>query len=118
MKIKKYGYHAIVLAGLIGMLLQAGCSSRYVMIAPIPPENYEVVGNTEGHTYGMLGIGPTAYNFVPIMLNSRAQRAYNAALANSPGATTLVNVTLQENWYWWILGSAKSYTISGTGVKE
>ncbi len=59
----------------------------------------------------------TAYYFIPVGLNSRDERAYNAAVASVPGATALVDVTMHENWYWWLLGTARCVTISGEAIK-
>src|SRR2546423_1633664 len=66
-----------------------------------------------------LGIGflATAYNFVPLMLNSRVERAYQRAVASVPGATGLVNVTYKEDWYWFVLGSARCVTVRGEAIR-
>ncbi len=50
-------------------------------------------------------------------LNSRVERAYADAVASVPGATALVNVTMQENWYWWFLGTTRCVTVSGEAIK-
>ena len=100
-------------------LLVVGCKSSMVMIAPDVPATVTKLGPTEGSAAGALvspGIG-TAYYFVPVMLNSRVQRAYDDALARAPGATALTSVTLQENWYWWVFGCSRHVTITGEAVR-
>ncbi len=51
-------------------------------------------------------------------LDSRIQRAYDRALASVPGATGLVDVTIEESWYWWLLGTSRNVTITGEAIKE
>lgn len=101
------------------LMLVTGCASQMTTIAKTPPKHYEVLGKATGSAKGTMvpGIG-TAYNFIPIMLNSRVDRAYNQALCSVPGATGLINVTMQENWFFWVLGATKSVTITGDAIKE
>lgn len=51
-------------------------------------------------------------------LNSRSGKAYDNAVASVPGATGLMNVTYQEDWFWWILGTGRTVTITGDAIKE
>ena len=95
-----------------------GCASKYTTIAPTPPKKYEKLGYTSGSASGSLGVLGTAYYFIPMGLNSRVERAYENALNNSPGATGLINVTLQESWFWWVIGTNRVVTISGEAIKE
>lgn len=95
-----------------------GCSSSYTMVAPTPPENYEVIGKTQGSATGSLGIVSTAYYAIPMGLNSRTERAYARALSNAPGATGLIDVTYDESWAWWLIGTARTVTVQGTAIKE
>ncbi|MFT5835698.1 MAG: hypothetical protein ACI9RG_000591 [Sulfurimonas sp.] len=99
-------------------ILFSGCSSRNVTIAPILPEKYEVLGKAEGKASGSLGIIATAYNFIPMGLNSRVQRAYDNAVNSVPGATGIINITYQENWFWWLIGTSRDVTIKGDAIKE
>ena len=97
------------------LLLLAGCVSDPVTVAPTPPPSYERLGVAEGRACGSIGFLFTAYNIVPIRLNSRVERAYQRALESVPGATSLVNVTYAEDWFWWVGGSAKCVTLSVFG---
>lgn len=51
-------------------------------------------------------------------LNSRSDRAYKNAIESVPGATGLINVTYQEDWLWWIIGTSRDVTIKGDAIKE
>jgi len=64
-----------------------------------------------------LGLVGTAYYFVPMALNSRVENAYQRAVASVPGATGLINVTFQEDWYWWVIGTARCVTVTGEAIK-
>ena len=96
----------------------AGCASGFTTIAPVPPAHYEKLGHARGEATGSIGLGPTSLNFIPLGLNSRVQNAYDNALQSVPGATGLIDVTYQESWFWWVLGSARKVTISGEAIKE
>lgn len=71
---------------LLAMLLFAGwgCSSHMTMVAPRPPLDYEVLGHAEGSSSGVMIIGGTATNFIPLGLNTRTVSAYQDATAASP----------------------------------
>jgi hypothetical protein len=107
-----------VIAPMIGILFLAGCSSHQVSIEKAPPAKYESLGKAEGSGSGSLGLAGTAYYFIPMGLNSRSEKAYDNAVASVSGATGLMNVTYQEDWFWWILGTARTVTISGDAIKE
>ena len=91
----------------------AGCSSREMTIEPVPPANYEKVGNVSSEGRGHLVMG-----FIPAALNTRTQRAKDIALSRTPEATELINVTLQENWTWWYFGTTRKVTLTGDAIKE
>ena len=99
------------------VLLPMGCTSGLIMTGKRPPENYQKLGQAKGEACGSLIIGPTAYNFIPVLLNSRVERAYQRALESVPGSASLVNVTLEEYWFWWVIGSTRCVTITGEAVK-
>lgn len=99
-------------------LLIGGCASGLITIAPQPPAKYEKLGPATGKATGSIGILGTATNFIPMGLNSRVYRAYDNAVASVPGATGLIDVTLDESWFWWVIGSARTVTISGEAIRE
>ena len=97
--------------------LITGCASEYVKVAPAAPEKYEMLGKATGKACGSLLIDGTAYNFIPVMLNSRVERAYNDAVKSVPGASGLIYVSMQEDWFWWVIGSTKCVTIAGEAIR-
>ena len=115
---KKNKVYTWLLFLLAGVLALTGCSSHLVTISPTPPAHYENLGPVSGTATGSLGILSTAYYFVPMGINSRVERAYQDALSKAPGATGLINVTYQEDWYWWLIGTARKVTLTGDAIKE
>ncbi len=95
-----------------------GCASGPTMIEPQPPAQYEKLGPAIGKATGSLGILSTVYYVIPIGLNSRVERAYENAVASVPGATGLIDVTLDESWFWWVIGTGRTVTISGEAIRE
>ena len=102
----------------ICLLFLMGCASSLTTVAPRPPENYERLGHATGTATGSLVIFLEPLHFIPMRLNSRVERAYENALKSVPGATGLVDVTYQESWYWWVIGTARKVTISGEAIRE
>jgi hypothetical protein len=109
----------LLVCTLLGVLLLiGGCASGLTTIAPRPPAQYEKLGPATGKATGSIGVLGTASNFIPMGLNSRVYRAYDNAVASVPGATGLVDVTLDESWFWWVIGTARTVTISGEAIRE
>lgn len=102
---------------LTAALLLGACASGFTKVSPTPPNNYQSLGQTSGKACGSLGIVATAYYAIPMGLNSRVENAYIDALNNVPGATSLTNVTMQEDWFWWLIGTARCVTVSGEAIK-
>ena len=106
---------------LIGLAASAfalgGCASGFTNVAPAVAASAQRLGPAKGSACGSMLAVATAYYFIPAGTNTRVERAYQAALASVPGATQLVDVTVQENWTWWVLGTMRCITISGEAVK-
>ncbi len=98
-------------------LLLAACASDFTTVMPVPPERYQNLGPASGSACGAILLLSTSTNFIPAGLNSRIERAYADALKSVPGATALVNVTLEESWFWFILGTMRCVTITGEGIR-
>lgn len=96
----------------------SSCSSELYTIYKTPPKKYEKLGRVSGSATGSLGIVATGYYAIPMGLNSRTERAYADALLKAPGATSLIDITYEESWYWWLIGTARKVTISGEAIKE
>lgn len=110
---------SLLVSSLIGsVLLIGGCATGLTTISPQPPAQYEKLGPATGKATGSIGVLGTVTNFIPMGLNSRVYRAYDRAVASVPGATGLVDVTLEESWFWWVIGSARTVTISGEAIRE
>jgi len=101
----------------LALAILSGCASSSVLVAPRPPEQHTKLGPASGTACGSLAVISTAYNVLPIGLNSRVERAYERALASVPGATALVDTQLEESWYWYVLATARCTTISGEAIR-
>lgn len=101
---------------VLGLLLGA-CSVGPVMVAPEVPPTYTKLGPAEGKACGTLALGPTAYNAIPVKLNDRAERAYENAVSSVAGATALMDVSYQESWFWWVIGTTRCVTVSGEAIQ-
>lgn len=104
----------MVLAGLVAF---CGCTSGLTTIARSAPADAESLGIAQGTACGSMVLGGTLTNFIPLGLNSRVERAYEKALKNKPGATTLRGVGLSETWFFWLLGSTRCVTITGEALR-
>lgn len=102
---------------MLATIFTSGCTSEMVTIVPRPPENAKVIATVEGTGAGTLCIGYPPLSLIPICLNGRMESAYNDALSKAPGATGLKNVTIQEDWYWIVVGTMRYVTITGEAVK-
>jgi hypothetical protein len=98
-------------------MAMVGCTST-VALAPLPPEKYEKLGYVTGNACGHLLFGDWALAFIPIKLSERVQTARQKALAKAPGATDLMNVTITENWTYWLIGSSRCVVVSGEAIKS
>ena len=107
-------WHAVL--ALCTLAYVAACASPTTMIAPRPPEHYQRLGAAQGQACGILLLIHAALEFMPAGINSRVERAYDAAVASVPGATALVDITLQERWSW-VFGTRICTTISGVAIK-
>lgn len=102
---------------IVVLVFLAACSSGNVVITKPPQENYQKLGKTEGSACGTMGVISTAYNFLPILLNDRYERAYKEAIEKVPGATALIDVTLEESWFWWVIGTTRCATVTAEAIK-
>lgn len=107
----------LTIMAITASYLLAGCASGFTNVAPSPPAQYSRLGPATGSACGSLGIAGTAYYFIPMGINGRVERAYNDAVASVPSATALVDVTMQENWYWWLIGTARCVTVTGEAIR-
>ena len=100
---------------IVLLLLVAGCASDRVLIAPEIGAGREALGPASGGACGTMLLA--GYSFIPLMYNSRVERAYRNAVASVPGATALKNVEFAENWIWWYIGTTRCVTVTGEAVR-
>lgn len=113
----RWSYRLPAMLAVAASVVLTGCASGFTTVAPTPPQQYSRLGTTTGTACGSLGILATGYYFIPMGINSRIERAYNEALVSFPGATGLIDVTIQENWSWWFIGTSRCVTITGEAIK-
>jgi hypothetical protein len=99
------------------MALVTGCYTT-VKIAPMPPEKYEVIGRTTGSACGFLLFGDYVGAFIPIMMSSRVERAREEALGKVPDATDLINVSVNEFWFYGAIIQGRCVKVSGEAIKS
>jgi hypothetical protein len=116
--LKNYKNFFSILFLISSSLFLSGCASKFTNVSPQLPAKYEKLGQVTGTGSGSIGFLSTAYNVFPLGLNSRTERAYEDALSKAPGATGLMDVSYQESWFWWIIGTNRTVTISGEAIKE
>jgi hypothetical protein len=110
--------HGLILSAVFISFVLTGCGSAHVMVGKVPPAKYIKLGATTGSACGTLGLVGTGTNFIPMALNSRVANAYQEAMQRVPGATGLVNVKYEEDWFWWVLATTRCTTITGDAIKE
>jgi hypothetical protein len=87
---------ALFMAAAIGLL---ACSTPPALLSVRASDGAKRLGAAEGSACGSMLIGPSGYNFLPVQLTSRYERAYQSALASVPSATALTGVTVSEYWF-------------------
>src|SRR5437867_4711758 len=100
---------------LIGFtILAAGCvGARYPMPRiDVPTERYEVLGDSEGSAVGI-----HLFQIFPIGLNNKFERAVEQAIAKRNG-DALVNISVQERWFWAYILNGYRVSVQGTVVKR
>jgi hypothetical protein len=101
----------------IAFLLQ-GCTSAPVNVFPLPPAHYKILGRVTGIGCGTLALAGVVINFIPINDNSRLARAYQQAVGTLPGATSLINVDVREDWFWWVIATTRCTLVTGDAIRE
>lgn len=104
-------------AALFLFSLILSCSSEHVLIQPNLAGETKKIGKVRGNACGFLGILSPEYYFIPIRQNSKVERAYAEAMNQIPGTKAVVNLTIQETWYWVLLGVTQCLTITGDAVQ-
>ncbi len=100
-----------IAAALLATAAIAGCTGTPMKTQNYTPEQYTVIGHSEGKATGLMLLG-----VIPIQQNNRFVRAQNAAI-KAKGGDALINTQVQEKWFWaWVLNGYTT-TVSGDVVK-
>ena len=106
-----------LLLALLAVAAGTACSSGWVDLSPLPPASYQVLGPAEGEGCATYFLALPWHQFLELGASDRLVRARAAALASVPGATGLMNVSLQESWAYWGLFSRRCATVRGEGIR-
>ena len=78
----------------------------------LDPERYEALGYAEADAGGLM-----IMNVIPIRQNDKIERAISAAVS-SKGGDELVDITVQERWFWAYVLNGYRVTVKGMVVKR
>ena len=107
------------LAVLLAAFVLPACETDFVMIAPEVSTEAETLGYVQGNSYRHLLLGTPMYNVIPIGWSGCTTRACEEALAEHSGENlALRDVTMREDWFWWVIGSARQFNIEGDVVAK
>ncbi|RHX84432.1 hypothetical protein [Leptospira stimsonii] len=109
-------FNAFVLSFLIFAHF-GNCSSDPILLQPTLNGTEKTLGLVRGQACGFLGILSPEYYFFPIGQNTKMERAYNEALRQRPGSRAIKNITIEEYWFWAVLGVTQCLTISGEAIQ-
>jgi len=98
--------------GMVAVAACAACTSGLVKIHTLPMQpNEQVLGEAEGSASGVM-----LFQLLPLGQNTKLERAQAEAMAKFPNANRLVDLTMEESWFWFYFGSCYSVSITGTAV--
>ncbi len=93
-------------------LNSVACTSPRVIMDTGPLlDNEKILGDTTGQGTGVLLLG-----IIPIGQNSRFESAYHDAVSNVPGATRLIDVSVQEKWFYAVVLNGFKFRIKANAV--
>jgi len=97
-------------------LALAGCSGVPVRfptpVNQVEGKDYKVLGESEGSSVGIM-----LFQVIPINQNDRFQKAYDEAVQKL-GGDRLINLTIEERWWWAYVLNGYTFTVKGTVVKD
>ena len=100
-----------LLAILVLIIFSAGCAGKAVQIESIADQAYDA---SKGREVEISANGFQLFLLIPIMINSRQERAYQA-LHNMAGADHIItNVRVQESWRYAFVGTVYKTTMRAT----
>lgn len=93
------------------------CSSGWVDLSPLPPATYEKLGPAEGEACATNPLALPWHQVFAYGGADRLERARDAAVASVPGATGLLDVSLQERWAYYGLFSRRCAIVRGEAFR-
>jgi hypothetical protein len=96
---------------LLSALLVSGCSGPLTKVAPMPPPGSVLTREGKGAACGVNLMG-----VIPILVNSRAERAYNQAVERA-GATGLTDTKVTDRWSYIFVGARFCTYVEGMGFR-
>lgn len=109
-------FKVFILSFLIFTHLE-NCTSDPIILQPTLTGSEKNLGTVKGQACGFLGILSPEYYFFPIGQNTKMERAYNEALRQRPGSKAIKNITIEEYWFWAVLGVTQCVTLSGEAIQ-
>lgn len=101
----------------LALAASSACSSGWVDLSPPPPAGYTNLGLAEGEACTTYPLALPWHQFLAFGAGDRLLRAREAAIASVPDATSLVDVTLQERWSYWVLFSRRCALVRGDAIR-
>lgn len=116
MKIKPQNWFYLTAVAM--PVLQACSNAAPVNVFPLPPAHYQILGRVEGMGCGTLALVGLVVNFIPFNDSDRLERAYRLAVGTLPGTTSLINVDVREDWFWWGLATTRCTLVTGDAIRR
>jgi len=99
----------------LGLVFLASCAHQTGGVAPsnvpLAPGTYRVLGDTFGRDCVFFLFG-----LIPLTGGNTTQEAVNRAIAHSPGADALIDISADTYTQWWIVLTNTCTVIRATGV--
>jgi hypothetical protein len=103
------------LAGLVALAAaSSACTGIPYKMATVEPDlsKYDVLGPATGRGRGFMVL-----NLIPVNQNNKIERAVEAAI-KSKGGDELIDISVQESWFWAYVLNSYAVDITGTVIKK
>ena len=94
--------------------LACGCTGIPYKMATVEPDpaKYEVLGQASAKGRGFMVL-----NVIPVNQNNKIERAIEAAI-QSQGGDELIDISVQESWFWAYVLNSYAVEVKGTVIKK
>lgn len=102
-------------AGMAALVaLASGCTGIPYKMATVEPDltKYEVLGPATAQGRGFM-----IMNVIPVNQNNKIERAVEKAI-QSKGGDELIDITVQETWFWAYVLNSYAVKVDGTVIKK